>query len=68
MCVRGGASPGGLVSTTTSHTRAYAALRERVQQKLGEQFSAKQFHLEFMKQGTIPAAYFADELLQSLQK
>ncbi len=44
------------------------ALRQRVQQKLGEQFSARQFHLEFMKQGTIPAAYFADELLQSLQK
>jgi uncharacterized protein (DUF885 family) len=44
------------------------ALRKRVQQKLGEQFSARQFHLEFMKQGTIPAAYFADELLQSLQK
>jgi len=39
-----------------------------VHEKLGEQFSAKQFHLEFMKQGTIPAAYFAAELLQSLQK
>jgi uncharacterized protein (DUF885 family) len=44
------------------------ALRKRVQQKLAGQFSAKQFHLEFMKQGTIPAAYFAAELLQSLQK
>ena len=44
------------------------ALRQRVQQKLGEQFSARQFHLEFMKQGTIPAGYFADELLQGLQK
>jgi uncharacterized protein (DUF885 family) len=44
------------------------ALRKRVQGKLGEQFSAQQFHLEFMKQGTIPAAYFAAELLQSLQK
>ena len=44
------------------------ALRERVQQKLGEQFSARQFHLEFMKQGTIPAAYFADELLQACGK
>jgi len=39
------------------------ALRKRVQEKLGEQFSAKQFHLQFMKQGTIPASYFADELL-----
>ncbi len=44
------------------------ALRKRVQDKLGEQFSAKQFHLEFMKQGTIPATYFADELLNSLHK
>ena len=39
------------------------ALRKRVQAKLGEQFSAKQFHLRFMKQGTIPASYFADEFL-----
>jgi uncharacterized protein (DUF885 family) len=44
------------------------ALRKRVQEKLGERFSAKQFHLEFMRQGTIPAAYFADELLNNLQK
>jgi uncharacterized protein (DUF885 family) len=44
------------------------ALRKRVQEKLGEHFSAKQFHLEFMKQGTIPATYFADELLNGLQK
>ena len=44
------------------------SLRKRVQEKLGEQFSAKQFHLEFMKQGTIPATYFADELLNSLPK
>ena len=44
------------------------ALRRRVQEKLGERFSAKQFHLEFMKQGTIPATYFADELLNGLQK
>jgi uncharacterized protein (DUF885 family) len=42
------------------------ALRKRVQEKLGDQFSAKQFHLEFMKQGTIPATYFADEMLDSL--
>lgn len=44
------------------------ALRQRVQAKLGERFSAKQFHLELMKQGTIPATYFADELLNGLQK
>src|SRR5213595_2333757 len=28
------------------------ALRKRVQEKLGDSFSEKQFHLEFMKQGT----------------
>ena len=44
------------------------ALRKRVQEKLADEFSAKQFHLQFMKQGTIPATYFADELLNGLQK
>lgn len=44
------------------------ALRKRVREKLGDGFSAKQFHLQFMQQGTIPATYFADELLNSLQK
>ena len=41
------------------------ALRQRVQAKLGEQFSAQHFHLEFMKQGTIPANYFAAELVNA---
>jgi uncharacterized protein (DUF885 family) len=44
------------------------SLRKRVQEKLGDRFSAKQFHLEFMRQGTIPATYFGDELLNDLQK
>ena len=44
------------------------ALRKRVQDQLGAQFSAQRFHLEFMKQGTIPAAYFADELLETLSR
>jgi uncharacterized protein (DUF885 family) len=43
------------------------ALRRRAQQALGTRFSAKRFHLEFMKQGTIPAGYFGDELLRTLQ-
>jgi uncharacterized protein (DUF885 family) len=43
------------------------ALRKRAQEKLGDKFSAKAFHLEFMKQGTIPAGYFADELLNGMQ-
>ena len=40
------------------------ALRQRSQQELGERFSAKRFHLQFMRQGTIPAGYFGAELLR----
>jgi len=43
------------------------ALRRRAQQALGAHFSAQRFHLEFMKQGTIPPGYFGDELLRSLR-
>jgi uncharacterized protein (DUF885 family) len=43
------------------------ALRTRAEAALGGGFSARRFHVEFMKQGTIPASYFGDELLQSLQ-
>jgi uncharacterized protein (DUF885 family) len=43
-------------------------LRNRAQQALGERFSPQHFHLEFMRQGTIPAGYFGDELLLALQK
>ncbi len=42
-------------------------LRRRAAQALGPRFSAKRFHVEFMKQGTIPAGYFGDELLRSLR-
>jgi uncharacterized protein (DUF885 family) len=42
------------------------ALRSRAQADLGAKFSAKRFHLEFMKQGTIPAGYFAEELLRAM--
>jgi uncharacterized protein (DUF885 family) len=42
-------------------------LRKRAQQTLGSRFSAKRFHLEFMKQGTIPPGYFAEELLRQLR-
>jgi uncharacterized protein (DUF885 family) len=42
------------------------ALRQRAQQKLAERFSAKRFHVEFMRQGTIPAGYFADQLIEGL--
>ena len=43
------------------------ALRKRRTQALGAHFSAQRFHLEFMKQGTIPAGYFGDELLRTLR-
>jgi uncharacterized protein (DUF885 family) len=43
------------------------ALRKRAQQILGARYSPQRFHLEFMKQGTIPAGYFGDELLRELR-
>ncbi|MDE2138267.1 MAG: DUF885 domain-containing protein, partial [Gammaproteobacteria bacterium] len=43
------------------------ALRRRAQLELGARFSAQRFHLEFMKQGPIPAGYFGDELLRTLR-
>jgi len=42
------------------------ALRATAAKKLGPKFSAKAFHLEFMRQGTIPSGYFRDELLRAL--
>ncbi len=44
------------------------ALRARAKEQLGDKFSARQFHVEFMKQGTIPAGYFGEELLRALQQ
>ncbi|HYV06391.1 MAG TPA: DUF885 domain-containing protein [Blastocatellia bacterium] len=44
------------------------ALREEATKLLGERFSAKTFHLLFIKQGTIPAGYFRDELMRSLRE
>ncbi len=43
------------------------ALREDAHRTLGDRFSPKEFHLLFMRQGTIPANYFRDELLRALQ-
>lgn len=43
------------------------ALRARAQKELGERFSEQRFHLEFMKQGTIAAGYFGDELIATLK-
>lgn len=44
------------------------ALRERARETLGDRFSAQRFHLEFMKQGTIPASYFGEALLEVLRE
>jgi len=43
------------------------ALRRRAQLELGARFSERRFHLEFMRQGPIPAGYFRDELLRTLR-
>ena len=44
------------------------ALRARAQRELGAKYSEQSFHLEFMKQGTIAAGYFADEVLSALRR
>ena len=44
------------------------ALREEASKLLGDRFSPKTFHLLFIKQGTIPAGYFRDELLRGLRE
>ncbi|HVG30371.1 MAG TPA: DUF885 domain-containing protein [Pyrinomonadaceae bacterium] len=44
------------------------ALRSDAQRLLGDRFSAKDFHLLFMQQGTIPTGYFRDELLRKIQE
>jgi uncharacterized protein (DUF885 family) len=44
------------------------ALREEGAKAVGDKFSAKAFHLAFMRQGTIPAGYFHDQLLADLKK
>lgn len=42
------------------------SLRRRAQRLFGPEFSEPRFHLELMQQGTIPAGYFAEELLRDL--
>ena len=43
------------------------ALRKDAAQAAGEHFSPKDFHILFMKQGTIPVGYFREELLREMQ-
>ncbi|HYH86984.1 MAG TPA: DUF885 domain-containing protein [Pyrinomonadaceae bacterium] len=44
------------------------ALRAEAAKQLGAGFAPKAFHLLFMRQGTIPAGYFREELLKEIQK
>ncbi|MFN8065418.1 MAG: DUF885 domain-containing protein [Vicinamibacterales bacterium] len=44
---------------------AIYSLRQEAQKRLGSKFSLKDFHLAFIRQGTIPPAYFKDALLRS---
>jgi uncharacterized protein (DUF885 family) len=44
------------------------ALRHRAQRLFGPDFSEQRFHLEFIKQGTIPTGYFAEDLLRDLSR
>lgn len=43
------------------------ALRKDAAQAASERFAPKDFHILFMKQGTIPVGYFREELLRELQ-
>ena len=43
------------------------ALRDEAKKLLGDKFSAKTFHLAFIRQGTIPAGYFKDALMAELR-
>ena len=43
------------------------ALRDEATKLLGDKFSAKDFHLAFIRQGTIPSGYFRDQLLAELK-
>jgi uncharacterized protein (DUF885 family) len=44
------------------------ALRDEAARLAGDKFSPKAFHLLFMKQGTIPAGYFREELLREIRE
>ena len=44
------------------------ALRKRALDQFGKDFSTQRFHLEFMRQGTIPAGYFVDEFLLAMKR
>ncbi|HEX8649496.1 MAG TPA: DUF885 domain-containing protein [Pyrinomonadaceae bacterium] len=43
-------------------------MRKEAAQALGDRFSPKAFHLLFIRQGTIPAGYFREELLRQIKE
>ena len=44
------------------------ALRDEAARAAGANFSPKDFHVRFMRQGTIPAGYFREELLRAVRE
>ena len=44
------------------------AMREEAARLVGDKFSPKTFHLLYIKQGTIPAGYFREQLLSEVQQ
>ena len=45
----------------------FSPLRDEAALTSGDKFSPRAFHPLFMKQGTIPADYFRDELLREIR-
>ncbi|MGB7924254.1 MAG: DUF885 domain-containing protein [Pyrinomonadaceae bacterium] len=43
-------------------------MRKEAAQALGDRFSAKTFHLLYIRQGSIPAGYFREELLRRIKE
>jgi uncharacterized protein (DUF885 family) len=44
------------------------ALRNEAARTLGSKFDLKRFHLMFIRQGSVPSGYFAEELLSELER
>lgn len=44
------------------------ALRNEAAKRLGNKFDLKRFHLLFIRQGSIPAGYFRDDLMNELER
>ena len=44
------------------------ALRDEARRALGDRFSLGAFHMAFIQQGTIPAGYFGQQLIEQLRR